>query len=148
MKREHRLRRNNDFRALYREGVKVRLQGLVLYGRPTVSGRHRMGITASRKIGSAVVRNRFKRRMRTFFEQFREKIVPCDAVWIATQPQTAQWSFAELQARVNEGLTKLRKLLDDKSRESEGTEVLSVRSEPKTNGRGNVENLRTEGYGG
>ena len=114
MKREQRLRRNNDFRALYREGVKVRLQGVVLYGRFSGFETHRMGIVASRKIGSAVVRNRFKRRMRTFFELFREKVpVPCDAVWIATQPQAAQWSFAELQAHVKEGLEKLRKLLGE-----------------------------------
>ena len=114
MKREQRLRRNNDFRALYREGVKVRLQGVVLYGRFSGFETHRMGIVASRKIGSAVVRNRFKRRMRTFFELFREKVpVPCDAVWIATQPQAAQWSFAELQAHVKEGFEKLRRLLGE-----------------------------------
>ena len=113
MKREQRLRRNNDFRALYREGVKVRLQGVVLYGRFSGFETHRMGVVASRKIGSAVVRNRFKRRMRTFFELFREKVpVPCDAVWIATQPQAAQWSFAELQVHVKEGFEKLRKLLE------------------------------------
>ena len=113
MKREQRLRRNNDFRALYRDGVKVRLQGLVVYGRPFASETHRMGIVASRKIGSAVVRNRLKRRLRTFFELFREKVpIPCDAVWIATQPQAAQWSFAELKVHVKEGFEKLRKLLE------------------------------------
>ena len=124
MKRDNRLRRNNDFRALYREGVKVRLQGLVVYVRPFASETHRMGVVASRKIGSAVVRNRFKRRMRTFFELFREKVpVPCDAVWIATQPQAAQWSFAELQIRVCEGFEKLRKLLERDVREYGGIEA-------------------------
>ena len=126
MKREQRLRRNNDFRALYRDGVKVRLQGLVVYGRPFASETYRMGVVASRKIGSAVVRNRFKRRMRTFFELFREKIpVPCDAVWIATQPQAAQWSFAELQVYVKEGFEKLRKLLGEDVRECARSEAVS-----------------------
>ena len=130
MKREQRLRRNNDFRALYREGVKVRLQGVVLYGRFSGFETHRMGIVASRKIGSAVVRNRFKRRMRTFFELFREKVpVPCDAVWIATQPQAAQWSFAELQAHVKEGLEKLRKLLREDVRERAGSVPKCARTE-------------------
>ena len=68
------MRRNNDFRALYREGVKVRLQGVVLYGRFSGFETHRMGIVASRKIGSAVVRNRFKRRMRTFFEELKTQL--------------------------------------------------------------------------
>ena len=126
MKRDNRLRRNNDFRALYREGVKVRLQGLVVYGRPFASETHRMGVVASRKIGSAVVRNRFKRRMRMFFELFREEIpVPCDAVWIATQPQAAQWPFAELQMRVCEGFEKLRRLLGEGIRKLARSEAVS-----------------------
>lgn len=128
MKRDNRLRRNNDFRALYREGVKVRLRGVVLYGRFSGFETHRMGVVASRKVGSAVVRNRFKRRMRTFFELFREKVpVPCDAVWIATQPQAAQWSFAELQVRVCEGFEKLRKLLERDVREYARLEAVSKR---------------------
>ena len=126
MKREQRLRRNNDFRALYRDGIKIRLQGLVLYGRPSDFETHRMGVVASRKVGSAVVRNRFKRRMRMFFEVFREKVsVPCDVVWIATQPQVAQWSFAELQVHVREGFEKLRKLLERDVREYARLEAVS-----------------------
>jgi len=126
VKRDNRLRKNNDFRALYRDGVKVRLQGLVVYGRPFASETHRMGIVASRKIGSAVVRNRFKRRMRTFFELFREKVpIPCDAVWIATQPQAAQWSFSELQIHVCEGFEKLRRLLMEDIRKRVRSEAVS-----------------------
>jgi ribonuclease P protein component len=129
VKRDNRLRKNNDFRVLYRDGIKVRLQGLVVYGRPFASEMHRMGVVVSRKIGSAVVRNRFKRRMRTFFELFREKVsVPCDVVWIATQPQAAQWSFAELQVRVREGFEKLRKLLGEDIRKHAHSEAVSKRA--------------------
>ena len=128
MKREQRLRRNNDFRALYRDGIKIRLQGLVLYGRPSDFETHRMGVVASRKVGSAVVRNRFKRRIRMFFEVFREEVsVPCDVVWIAAQPQAAQWSFAELQVHVKEGFEKLRKLLERDVREYARLEAVSKR---------------------
>lgn len=125
MKRDKRLRRNNDFRALYRDGVRVRLQGLVVYGRPFASETHRMGIVASRKVGSAVVRNRFKRRMRTFFEELKTLPVPCDVVWIATQPQAAQWVFTELEIRVREGFEKLRKLLGEDIRKRVHSEAVS-----------------------
>ena len=74
-----------------------------------------MGIVASGKTGSAVVRNRFKRRMRSFFEAFSKKIpTPSNAVWVATQPQTLQWSFGELQTHVYEGLERLRNLFENK----------------------------------
>ena len=116
MKREQRLRKNNDFRDLYRDGVKVRLRGLVVYCRPFASQAYRMGIVASRKIGSAVVRNRFKRRMRTFFGCVKTFPVPCDVVWIATHPSSAQWSFEELHVRVSDGFEQLRKVLEGELR--------------------------------
>ena len=125
MKREQRLRKNKDFQALYRNGLRVRLQGLVLYCRPSVSEIYRMGIVASRKTGSAVVRNRFKRRMRSFFEELKTIPVPCDVVWMATQSQTARWSFAELQVHVKEGFEKLRKLLMEDIRKRARSEAVS-----------------------
>lgn len=87
-----------------------------------------MGIVISRKMGGAVVRNRFKRRMRTFFELFSETIpTPSDLVWIATQPQTARQSFSELQRQVKEGLERLRKKLELELREHANAEASSER---------------------
>ncbi|MBP5191700.1 MAG: ribonuclease P protein component [Opitutales bacterium] len=108
MKREHRLRKNHDFQQLYREGCKVRLQGLVVYARPNSSHGHRMGMIISHKMGTAVVRNRWKRRMRTFWSNFLENITTsCDILWIATHPQVAQIPFSELQKRVLHGFEQL-----------------------------------------
>lgn len=59
-------------------------------------------------MGTAVVRNRWKRRMRTFWSNFLENITPpCDILWIATHPQAAQIPFSELQKRVLHGLEQL-----------------------------------------
>lgn len=43
----------------------------------------RLGITASRRVGSAVVRNRVKRQVREWFRVARSEIGPADIVVIA-----------------------------------------------------------------
>lgn len=57
-----------------------------------------MGIVASKKVGGAVVRNTFKRRMRELLPSFLASFPkPYDFVLIATQPQIASANFSILQ---------------------------------------------------
>lgn len=108
MKRNQRLRKTIDFQTLYHTGYKITLHGLVLYYHPSHTADHRMGIVISRKIGQAVIRNRFKRRMRVLFRLFQTKITTFgDLLWVATRPSIARLSFEALQNRVNDGLNQL-----------------------------------------
>jgi ribonuclease P protein component len=61
----------------------------------------RIGITASRKVGGAVVRNRVKRGVRDWFRRSRELLPPdVDVVVIARRP-AASLSGRDLQARLS-----------------------------------------------
>ena len=57
------LSRRADFLAANR-GLRVARPGFVLLARPNDAGTMRFGITVTKKIGNAVVRNRMKRRFR------------------------------------------------------------------------------------
>jgi len=54
---------------LYRSGVKINSERFVLFGRKNEIGCHRLGITVSKRIGGAVVRNRIKRLFREIFRR-------------------------------------------------------------------------------
>jgi len=71
-----RIVRSADFRTLYENGRRHETLHLVLFGRPNDLGFHRLGLTVSRKVGCAVVRNRIKRRFREIFRKCTAQI-PC-----------------------------------------------------------------------
>lgn len=90
-----RLRRRADFLRCYRAGR--RRQGalaLVYYVR-NLAGHPRIGITASRKVGAAVVRNRLKRRIREIYRRWPERAAldACDLV-VHLKPEAAGAGFA------------------------------------------------------
>ena len=69
------LKLNHVFRRLYRTSGHGNSL-LVLYARPNRTGTNRVGITVSKKLGHAVVRNRVRRRLREIYRLNEEKFQP------------------------------------------------------------------------
>ena len=67
MKQAVTLKKNHEFQRLYRKGTSAAGGAMVLYCRKNGLGRNRLGLTASVKLGSAVTRNRCRRRMREVY---------------------------------------------------------------------------------
>jgi len=79
--KKERLRKRGEFLDLYERGDKIQSTYFVLYMLENGRSCHRLGITVSRKIGIAVVRNRIKRRLREIFRANKQAISPyCDLV--------------------------------------------------------------------
>jgi ribonuclease P protein component len=73
VQRRHRLSRSRDFDAVYRHGRSVSTRFLVLYWFPREVGADaaesaRLGLAVPKAVGSAVVRNKMKRRLRETFQ--------------------------------------------------------------------------------
>ncbi|MGZ5428191.1 MAG: ribonuclease P protein component [Thermoanaerobaculia bacterium] len=67
-----------DFRAAYEHGAKHHGRLVVVFAKPRAEGGPRLGLTATRKAGGAVVRNRARRRVREIFRR-----------WAATAPEVS-----------------------------------------------------------
>ncbi len=66
---EVRIVRSAEYKRLYKEGRKIHSEKFVLFGKENGADCHRLGITVSRKVGCAVVRNRVKRLFREIFRK-------------------------------------------------------------------------------
>ena len=58
------LRKNMDFRDIYRKGKSFANKFLVIYVRKNRLGQNRIGFSVSKKVGNSVVRNRVRRLMK------------------------------------------------------------------------------------
>jgi ribonuclease P protein component len=76
MHRRHRLTRSHDFDAVYRRGRSVSTRFLVLYwfAREESDDESRLGLAVPKRVGSAVSRNRIKRRLREVWRARLESI--------------------------------------------------------------------------
>lgn len=75
--RRRRLSRSGDFDRIYRDGASHATRHLVLYSFPRKDegdGDVRLGVSASRKVGGAVDRNRVKRALREAFWSLSERL--------------------------------------------------------------------------
>jgi ribonuclease P protein component len=82
---------------LYKTAKKIHSERFILFWKENRIGHHRLGLTVSRKVGNAVVRNRAKRLFREIFRKsFREIPGQADIV-INVKSNCARAKYKELQ---------------------------------------------------
>lgn len=62
-----RFHNSSDYKLLFDKGVKQHSKHLIVFTMEKNDGPTRLGLTVSRKVGGAVVRNRIKRQLREIF---------------------------------------------------------------------------------
>ena len=89
------LKLNHVFRRLY-HSASVANGFLVLYCRPNKTGLNRVGITVSKKLGHAVVRNRVRRRLREVYRLNEELFCPGWDIVVVARSRALSADFGEL----------------------------------------------------
>ena len=100
---ESRMRRRRDFSAAVRRGSRS--------GRPLVTGHllvpadedsaPRAGLVVNRSVGTAVVRNRVRRRLRVLVREYLSSLPGGSLLVVRAHPQAATASQADLAAELN-----------------------------------------------
>ncbi len=89
------LKLNHIFRRLYRTAGQANSY-LVLYARPNHTATNRIGITAGKKLGKAVVRNRVRRRLREIYRLNEERFIPGWDIVVVARSRSISADFSRL----------------------------------------------------
>jgi ribonuclease P protein component len=96
-----RLRRRTDYLRCYRTGRRRHGPLAILYFVPNQLGHPRLGITASRKVGNAVVRHRLKRRIKEVYRRWQDRgRLPALDLVIHLKPEAGKSDFPALCAEL------------------------------------------------
>ena len=102
-----RLRRSGDFRSAVRHGLRGTRATLVVHvlpAPPGESGERRAGFVVARAVGSAVVRNRVRRRLRHLVGPRLSRLPPGSRLVVRALPRAAGASSAQLAADLDAAL--------------------------------------------
>jgi len=91
-----RLRVRREFLIIQKTGKRRQSRHFVVITSPARQHRPRLGITASRRFGNAVIRNRMKRMLREFFRVRQARISPARDILIIPKSAAKELSFAHI----------------------------------------------------
>ena len=74
MKKSFRVKREKDFKAIFKDGTSFANRKFVVYQLENQQNHFRVGLSVSKKLGNAVTRNQIKRRIRHILLSVREHL--------------------------------------------------------------------------
>jgi ribonuclease P protein component len=92
-----RLRKRVDFLTLARSGKNIQNRYYIVFYNPGLTGRSRLGVTVSKKVGKAVIRNRMKRICREVFRNNRHHINGAWDVSVVTKRPAVQLTYRQTE---------------------------------------------------
>ena len=98
MKNTVSIKENRDFSRLYRSGSFYSSDCLILYLKNNKSGIKRLGVTVSKKVGKAVIRNRVRRRIKESYRELEEKIVSSSDFVIVARVKAAECDYKKIKS--------------------------------------------------
>lgn len=104
MKKTYRIKRQQDFDAIFKANHSVANRRFVVYQLERQQGHFRVGLSVSKKLGNAVTRNRIKRRLRHALQELKPHLRTADFVVIARQG-VQELSYQDLLKNLTHVLT-------------------------------------------
>lgn len=105
MRKQYMLRKNKEFRYVYRKGKNLAGKLLILIAAPNRQG-PKVGFSVGKKVGKAVVRNRQKRRLRAAFFPLLPRLKPNVSYLFIARTPCAGKNYQELEHQMHELLKK------------------------------------------
>ncbi|WP_058309196.1 ribonuclease P protein component [Gracilibacillus massiliensis] len=107
MKKAWRIKKNSEFQEVFKKGASFANRQLVIYYlHKSEQNHYRVGLSVSKKIGNAVVRNQVKRYIRQVFIELDLNIKKSYDIIIIARKPTKEMDFHQTKKSVNHLLYK------------------------------------------
>ena len=117
MKKNFRVKREKDFKAIFKEGTSFANRKFVVYQLENQKNHFRVGLSVSKKLGNAVTRNQIKRRIRHIIQNAKGSLVEDVDFVVIARKGVENLEYAEMERNLLHVL-KLSKIY----REGNGSE--------------------------
>lgn len=117
MKKNFRVKREKDFKAIFKEGTSFANRKFVVYQLENQKNHFRVGLSVSKKLGNAVARNQIKRRIRHIIQNAKGSLVEDVDFVVIARKGVENLEYAEMERNLLHVL-KLSKIY----REGNGSE--------------------------
>lgn len=92
------LKKNREFQAVYQQGKSFANKYLVMYLKKNESGKNRIGISVSKKVGNSVVRHRITRLLRESYRLNEERLAAGYDLVVVARVTAKGRSFREIES--------------------------------------------------
>ena len=106
MKQSETLRSNEDFKEIYRTGKSYANKYLIMYVKRNDTGRNRIGISVSKKVGNSVIRHRITRLIRESYRLSEDSFLNGLDIVVVARTGAKGRNYCEIES----ALLHLRKL--------------------------------------
>ena len=122
MKKNFRVKREKDFKAIFKEGTSFANRKFVVYQLENQQNHFRVGLSVSKKLGNAVTRNQIKRRIRHILLNVREHLADNVDFVVIARKGVEGLDYAEMEKNLLHVL-KLSKIYREGIRSEKETTV-------------------------
>lgn len=110
MKHTISLKKNHEFRRLYKSGKSVVSPYFAVYCRPNRRPMNRLGVTVGVKLGNAVKRNRVRRRIREIYRTNENRLLPGYDIVVVARTRAVFSRYGQMERSLLSLMEKLNLL--------------------------------------
>lgn len=122
MKKSFRVKREKDFKAIFKDGTSFANRKFVVYQLENQQNHFRVGLSVSKKLGNAVTRNQIKRRIRHILQSVKGSLVEHVDFVVIARKGVETLEYAEMEKNLLHVL-KLSKIYQEGNGSEKETKV-------------------------